>query len=616
MFLITTADQRFWKTDEPVLFLGEWCKLYKERATWSRLEHQVVPYHWDDRQQFGRDWEYLDAVYERYLVLMADCLNRIHDTRYSVRYWRIVIGMWLRAFIDALFDRYASIAAAAKSGLVTNTWICSTEPWTPESLPSFSFDDYNLYLYSRIIKHLRPFPYEERPLRHLAALVARKRPKSSLARFGSEVVRQASKGFETVVRQGLAVLAVEVYPRLIRRLPAKVVFVGTTYLTLPDQVRLQIALGQIPFLYHGEKILFDPSTADRTTRGRFVFPDSADPFERILNELLPDQLPMIYVEDYRALHDKAMAISPPPPPVAFTVFSMHYRQCFEFWAGYSTETRGTKILLSQHGGGFGTARHSSVEAHFVRISDRYYSWGSPHDDDPKVKPMPSFRLRSSAKELHSSDPAGPLLWLATSTARYKTFAESGVVGPHMLRYIDEQERFLRSLCGEAQDLLLWRYFNDLWEERDRFQEKFPRLRMQHGAKNQLGKKTDFFRESRKCRLAIHTANETTYLQSLAANFPSLMYWNPELYEIRPSLQPHFDRLQAVGVMHYTPESAAATVNAIYRDTHTWWNSAALQEARQNFCFHLARTSDDWLSQWVTELNTWQPADRVRRMHSL
>lgn len=35
-YLITTADERTWKFDRPVLFLGEWCRLYDRRHVWQQ----------------------------------------------------------------------------------------------------------------------------------------------------------------------------------------------------------------------------------------------------------------------------------------------------------------------------------------------------------------------------------------------------------------------------------------------------------------------------------------------------------------------------------------------------------------------------------------------------
>src|ERR1700752_1167886 len=115
VFLVTTADQRYWKTDEKILFLGEWCKIYDQKPVWSKLDYQVLPYHWDDRDQLYRDYLFLRDLYERYLKQLAERLNEIHEVDHSVRYWRIIVGPWLAYFIQSSFDRYLSICNAAKS---------------------------------------------------------------------------------------------------------------------------------------------------------------------------------------------------------------------------------------------------------------------------------------------------------------------------------------------------------------------------------------------------------------------------------------------------------------------------------------------------------------------
>ena len=44
--LITTALKESWPSEEnKVLFLGEWCKLYKDKKHWKSLMH-ISKYHW------------------------------------------------------------------------------------------------------------------------------------------------------------------------------------------------------------------------------------------------------------------------------------------------------------------------------------------------------------------------------------------------------------------------------------------------------------------------------------------------------------------------------------------------------------------------------------------
>jgi putative transferase (TIGR04331 family) len=152
MFLATTADERFWKTEGPVLFLGKWCQLYARRHVWQALPHEVLPYHWEDRTRLYTDYRTIDTVYEQTLEMLSGILNTLHGENHSIRYWRIIVGPWLNAFIGILYDRYLSICAAEASGKVTGTVTAKYQDgrWTPNDFTEFSDwfsgDAYNHYL--------------------------------------------------------------------------------------------------------------------------------------------------------------------------------------------------------------------------------------------------------------------------------------------------------------------------------------------------------------------------------------------------------------------------------------------------------------------------------------
>ena len=40
-FLITTAEKQTWKIEEPIVFLGDWCKLYKDKDSWEKLNYKT-----------------------------------------------------------------------------------------------------------------------------------------------------------------------------------------------------------------------------------------------------------------------------------------------------------------------------------------------------------------------------------------------------------------------------------------------------------------------------------------------------------------------------------------------------------------------------------------------
>ena len=129
---------------------------------------------------------------------------------------------------------------------------------------------------------------------------------------------------------------------------------------------------------------------------------------------------------------------------------------------------------------------------------------------------------------------------------------------------------------------------------ERWNSKFPEIECYQGAKtmpNQL----------RESRLFIGTYNATTYLETLAANFPSVIFWNPEHWELRSSAQPYFDELRRVGIFYDTPEAAAEKINEISHDPASWWKQPEIQRAKDKFCFQFARTSNNWMNEWKQEL---------------
>ena len=85
--LITTADEQVWPAEEhePVLFLGEWCKRYSRKEQWKKLDSEILPYHWDNRNLLYEDYKYLQEFYEELLIELSQKLNQIHETDHNLR---------------------------------------------------------------------------------------------------------------------------------------------------------------------------------------------------------------------------------------------------------------------------------------------------------------------------------------------------------------------------------------------------------------------------------------------------------------------------------------------------------------------------------------------------
>ena len=582
MFLITTADQRFWKTDDPILFLGEWCKLFSQRYVWEKLPYEVLPYHWDDRKKLYRNYLYLDKLYEQTLIQMKDLLNHIHGVDHSLRYWRIVIGPWLYYFIQILYDRYQSILTAIESGKVTNTLIGKYEEtmWLPRDfrhfLNWFVNDDYNHYIYSRIVEVTGRIPFE------VVEVVD-----------GNNHKEQTNDIKNPLAAKQILKKLIGFYGKIVPDRFNQIVLISS-YLNTFDLIKLQLSLKQLPYLFPPDVAIPDAGI-DPDTRGKLSFKSPKSEFEALLGTMIGEQIPLIYLEGYAQMNERSLKAYPKKPKVILTANAYNSNEAFKFWASHHVD-RGAKLVGTQHGGHYGTGLWSSTESHEIAIYDTYFTWGWKSDIYKNTKPLAAAKL-NKAKSNARPEKEGRILSVLSTIPRYSYHMYSvPVAASGILAYFNEQYRFAKMLSKENQRLLLVRLYHqdNGWNQMERWNREMPEIECYQGGKSMI----DQLNES---RLFIGTYNATTYLETFAANFPTVMFWNPDHWELRPSAQPYFEELRRVGILHDTPESAAQKVNEIYSDPAAWWKTPKIQDAKNRFCEQYARSSPNWIREWKTKL---------------
>ncbi|MCH5432612.1 transferase, LIC12162 family protein, partial [Leptospira interrogans serovar Canicola] len=157
--LVATALEETWPGfDVPILFLGEWCKIYNRRKVWERFDSKTLPYHWDDREKLQKDYFKLQSLYEDILLPnVSQNLNRIHNTDRSLKFWRILVGPWLGLFIHIVYDRFESIRILKESGdfILPPRFVCKEADMVPNGMMEFynffANDYWNQWLFSSIL---------------------------------------------------------------------------------------------------------------------------------------------------------------------------------------------------------------------------------------------------------------------------------------------------------------------------------------------------------------------------------------------------------------------------------------------------------------------------------
>jgi len=568
-FLITTANERTWRRDRPVLFLGEWCRLYNRRAAWEHLDAEVVPYHWDDRARYHADCDRLRSLYEELLCRTVATLNAYHGTDRSTRYWRILVGPWLYMFTHVLFDRWTMVQLASDYYEIDGTRICEypAARTIPADLRAATYDDvaWSQHLFGRAIEWQDRIPRERIPAAAGESMMPAYSPRRPARGSTSAALRGFAASFLAQFRWRSEVMIIH------------------SYLPPLEELKLQLMLGQVPKRWRAPQL--DAVAPDLARRRDFEVPsDSTDAFFRFAAAMVSEQIPTVFLEGYRALTRAAERLAWPSRPKAiFTSNLFQYCEVFQAWAAAKVE-QGSLLVIGQHGGLLGVGKHVSGEDHQVAISDRYLTWGW-RDHRPQTH---AAVILTNVNKRHATwNPAGNLL-LVTVPVRLLTFrGMSWPVGSNQSAcFVEDQIRFAATLdesvrarltvrIDEALDKKLQTFFVDRWKD------ALPDVQVDPSVE-------PLERSLRQCRLFVYTYNSTGFLETLGRNIPTIMFWNPWYFELRPSAQPYFDLLAQARIYHETPELAAQHVTAIWNDVAGWWNEPVVQRARRAFCEQYAR----------------------------
>ncbi len=579
-YLITTAEQQTWKANRPILFLGEWCKSYSEREKWQYLDQETVSYHWDDREQLYLDYQYLTDFYERLLLSCSEALNKFHGTEHSVRYWRIVIGPWLGYFVQMAFDRWQMINKAIQEFKIDGTTVLDVkdEYVIPQDMTSFVKmflgELWNHWIYKIILQETNAVP---------VSIKKYKVKEEDQQRIKKNTISTIKTWVKLLIRKSSFLLAKR----------NNYFFISSSLGR--KQLQLEFLLGQFPGLWHSPDLL-EVKINYKQRLNLSLTESGKNKFESFLCELLFKQIPVAYLEGYRQIVHQIEKIDwPSNPKVIFTGNAHNSNDFFKLWAAEKIEA-GAKLVISQHGGHYGIGKWNFNEEHEIAIADRYFSWGWKKANAPLVIPMPAGKLSQAIKL--KCEPQGGLLMVLASGPQYSYWMYSIPVSAQFNGYWEDQFNFVKTLSSDAFNNLLVRlYPQDFgWAQKERWKDRFKNVQFD-------SLEQSMYKSITQSRLVVGTYNATTFLETFGANVPTVIFWNPDHWELRPAAQPYFDKLRQVGIFHDTPESAAAKVNEIFSDTISWWNDPDIQKAKDEFCDEFAYFNDGWLREWKEELRS-------------
>ena len=66
------------------------------------------------KKNFKESYHYTSNLYDKVLIALIDCLNKLHNVNYPRRYWEIPLNSWLIFFIVNNYAKWIEIKKIKK----------------------------------------------------------------------------------------------------------------------------------------------------------------------------------------------------------------------------------------------------------------------------------------------------------------------------------------------------------------------------------------------------------------------------------------------------------------------------------------------------------------------
>lgn len=581
-YLVTTDIPDGLDSKTKLLILGPWFLAgEKNKRLIIGRDYHLVPSPWKPAVKIKAAADYCYDIYKKLIPQLSNNLNTLHELSYPEKYWQILIGPWLLHLIEVFYDRYKRMEKTLElfPGFHLHALPKEQCKLTPYDASHFlscitekDVDYYNLKFFSLIAYDLCPHNIIERGYDHTQDI-------------GTGTIRYNWK------------------TRLFNKLMEPLDLLFKSPIVLADMHRLSLwdiislkakaGLGTFRFIdFEPVKKNFSQKTYSREARNSIEMEDPDDKFQALLYRLIPEAIPMCYIENYKPYRNEIANIK--DMDYVATVGSgvaWYFNEKFKFFAAEAASKKAMSIEF-QHGGGYGQLLSESRESLSLE-KDVFYTWGwDPKSDDDKIRTLPDPYL-SKLKDVHSPR-LNKIIFVSTTMPRYHYRFHTFLLPDDMPKYLEDKIIFLKTLPEEIRENLLYRpYFIDYeWNELEMIKEACPSVKFIVN-----GRLSDWMR---KAKLAVIDHSHTTFIEALTINVPCVFYWDHEVYLMRADAERYFELLREAGMLYKDPIGAAKKVAEIFYDPMEWWLSKKVQDVRLEFCDRFAYARKDWMKEWVRE----------------
>jgi hypothetical protein len=537
-----------------VISLGSW--VYFSDNYFSKDKNKFCNYYLKySKKEIQLNYDYLISLNERVLNQLSKTLNRIHSKNEPIEYWRILIGPWVKNFLQVTYDRWNLISKVSNKfkHVSYHEYVDNYNDGISKETNDFTFfsshDIWNSILISKILKY-----------------------NSKFFNLGKIKLRYNSNDTYKSTSIKINIIKKLLFNTLGVFKSFSKIILYNTYLGLTNEMKIYLCIKQFPY-FNFIQGLSKKDNIIKAKRNIILNIKANNNFEKFLEKTIIDYIPKCFVESLNDYEKKSLKIFPSRAKICISSVAQHGDELFKFFI--ANNIRNLHFIILQHGimGLYLFDYNVYTE---VKNADFFLSWGWKNINK-KIIPF-YFSKKLIPKKKNNRK----ILIILYSFTRHSVRTKPSLLQDNNFQLMNDQLELIKSVLSVNEDIknhvivrlphltIMREYYKII------INKNFPNLKFDEASTN------DSFNNS---KLVITTFMGTAFLESIYLNIPTIGVWRKGDVLFNNYAEKEIKQLQKNQIIIDNLKDVKNVISNIYMEPSKWWNKKEniVNSFKNKFC---------------------------------
>lgn len=502
--------------------------------------------------------EYCERLYEKILKDFIVILNKIHNVDYKEKYWKLILGRYLKELIYVTYNRYKDLENLIIKYNFREIYSLDLKDYELTEKDYLSFVDSEISsewtskLCTLIIKFIEKDSVNKIKFLNQKNLNENRpinKKKNYKLKFKKIIFYFLNKFFNK-----------------------KKIFFYETTLDFFFEKKLELKLKQIPSFFNFDSFKENKKLIDNNLRNLIKFNFYAeDIFQKFLKKNLVFLLPTYLIESFHKIRDEVEKSNLPKNPKLLITATGFINEYYNFYAANSF-LKGAKYCVLQHGSSYNTCYEQNYLFENSNVVDSIYTWGFKKNNNQ----VPLFNINVlKNKIIKLNYNANGYLTivcnkLSSRPAPYNQFN-------YKKKEFFSTVQLVKKLPTEIKNKTIFRLFPEKNNHFNNFLKNYL-----------IDSNLKFFEDDisfsnilKKTKVCLFNYESTGFYENLLNNFVSIVFFQDFSYFNDEALH-EYNKLKKANVVFTDQDLLVKQLILIWNNPYSWWESKNVKNAIDYF----------------------------------